>query len=234
MKDKLTIIIPSKNEEHYIANLLNCLRHQKLGRTKILIADCSTDNTRQVIQDNSAYLNIEIIEGGPVAVARNRGAKLAKTPFLLFIDADVILPDNYTIRDALFEMESKRLDLVGAKIFCYDDDKKAQLSFSLFNFINGIMKYFSPFCVGAFFLTRKNTFFEYGGFEENYITSEDFFLSKKYPPKKFQILNHYFGQDSRRFKKMGYLGMVVYLLKNFLNRNNPDYWKSQEHTNYWK
>jgi hypothetical protein len=37
-----------------------------------------------------------------------------------------------------------------------------------------------------------------------------------YDPKKFKIINHYFGQDSRRFKKMGYFGMGYYLIKTLL------------------
>jgi hypothetical protein len=44
---------------------------------------------------------------------------------------------------------------------------------------------------------------------------------------------HYFGQDSRRFKKMGYFGMAAYLVKNFLNRNNAAYWQQLHHNRYW-
>lgn len=234
IKNKLTIIIPCKNEEHYIVNLLDCLRRQKLGQTKIIIADSSTDNTRQVIIENSFFLNVEIIDGGPVAVARNNGARLASTPFILFLDADVILPDIYMIKDALSEIENNKLDLVGAKIYCYDNDKRTSIGFKLFNFANGLLKHFCPFAVGAFMLTRRDKFNEFGGFSENHVTSEDFFLSRMYSPKKFKILNNYFGQDSRRFKKMGYFGMVSYLIKNFLNQNNPNYWKKDIHLNYWK
>ena len=78
------------------------------------------------------------------------------------------------------------------------------------------MKHWVPFAVGAFMLTRRDKFEEYGGFPAKYETSEDFFLSKQYSPKKFKIAKHYFGQDSRRFKKMGYFGMSWYLIKNFL------------------
>ena len=81
----LTIIIPSKNEEKYIGYLLDDLSKQ-VKDTRIIIADCSTDNTKDIIlqkklEDN---LNIELIEGGPVSEAKNNGAKLTKTPYLLF------------------------------------------------------------------------------------------------------------------------------------------------------
>jgi hypothetical protein len=83
-------------------------------------------------------------------------------------------------------------------------------------------------------LTRKDKFIELGGFPEKYSTSEDYFLSRKYDPKKFKILNHYFGQDSRRFKRMGYFGMTTYLIKNFINRNNKQYWENLDSSKYWR
>jgi len=233
ISDKITIVVPCKNEENYIHHLLDALRGQNIGNTRVIIADCSTDNTRKVIRDNSYDLNVEIIDGGPVSIAKNRGARLVTTPYILFIDADVRFFKDTVIRDAVNLIERKNLDLVGLNIKCYDRDIRAKIGFTAFNVINHTLKFFSPFAVGAFMLTRKDKFEEYGGFPENLLTSEDYFLSKKYSPKKFKIIRHHFGQDSRRFKKMGYLGMGKYLVKNFVNRNNKQYWNSLEHNKYW-
>ena len=46
LSDKITIVIPCKNEENYIHHLLDSLRNQNIDDTRIIIADCSTDNTR--------------------------------------------------------------------------------------------------------------------------------------------------------------------------------------------
>ena len=213
--------------------MLDSLRAQNISTTRIIIADCSTDNTRQVIQDNSLGLNVEIIDGGPVSFAKNNGARLVTTPYILFIDADVRFFKNTVIQDAVDKIQSKNLDLVGLNIKCYDRDMRAMVGFALFNTINHTLKFFSPFAVGAFMLTRKDKFDEFGGFPEQFATSEDYFLSRKYSPRKFKIVRHYFGQDSRRFKKMGYLGMGKYLIKNFINRNNKKYWDSLDSSKYW-
>jgi glycosyltransferase involved in cell wall biosynthesis len=233
LSDKITIVVPCKNEEDYIHHLLQSLQDQDIGDTKIIIADCSTDNTRQVIRDKSGTLNVEIIDGGPVSLAKNRGARLVTTPYILFIDADVRFFKNTVIRDAVDLIESKNLDLIGLNIKCYDRDPRAKLGFALFNVVNHTLKFFSPFAVGAFMLTRRDRFEEFGGFPEQFSTSEDYFLSRMYSPKKFKILKHHFGQDSRRFKKMGYLGMGKYLIKNFINRNNKAYWDSLDNSKYW-
>lgn len=233
ISDKITIVVPCKNEENYIAHLLMHLRQQSIGNTRIIIADCSTDNTREVIKIMKGELNVEIIDGGPVSVAKNNGANLVTTPYILFIDADVRFFKDNVIQDAVSLMESKNLDLVGLKIKCYDRDARAKIGFIIFNTINQAMKYFSPFAVGAFMLTRRDRFEEFGGFPEKFSTSEDYFLSRKYSPRKFRIIRHHFGQDSRRFKKMGYLGMGKYLIKNFINRNNQAYWDKLDSSKYW-
>ena len=233
ISDKITIVVPCKNEENYIHHLLDSLRGQRIGNTRVIIADCSTDNTRQVIQDNIHGLNVEIIDGGPVSIAKNNGARLVDTPYILFIDADVRFFKNTVIQDAVNAMELKNLDLIGLNIKCYDKDIRAKIGFTAFNLINHSLKFFSPFAVGAFMLTRKDKFEEYGGFPEQFSTSEDFFLSRKYSPKKFKIVRHHFGQDSRRFKKMGYMGMARYLVKNFVNRNNKAYWDKLDSSKYW-
>jgi glycosyltransferase involved in cell wall biosynthesis len=233
LSEKITIVVPCKNEENYIAHLLMHLRQQDIGGTRIIIADCSTDRTREVIEIMKGELNVEVIEGGPVSIAKNRGAKLVTTPYILFIDADVRFFKDTVIHDAVDTIESKNLDLVGLKIRCYDRDTKAKIGFVVFNTINHALKYFSPFAVGAFMLTRRDRFEEFGGFPENCVTSEDYFLSRKYSPKKFRIIRHHFGQDSRRFQKMGYFGMARYLVKNFVNRNNQAYWDRLDSSQYW-
>ena len=233
ISDKITIVVPCKNEENYIHHLLDSLRAQDIGDTRIIIADCSTDRTRQVIQDNSDRLRVEIIDGGPVSIAKNRGAELVTTPYILFIDADVRFFKNTVIQDAVNLIETKNLDLIGLNIKCYDRDIRAKIGFTAFNLINHTLKYFSPFAVGAFMLTRRDRFEQYGGFPEKFSTSEDFFLSRMYSPRKFRLIRHHFGQDSRRFKKMGYMGMAKYLVKNFVNRNNKQYWDSIDNSKYW-
>jgi len=233
LSNKITIVIPSKNEENYIAHLLDNLITQEVGFTRIIVADCSTDKTRSVIDLYRPRLNIEVIDGGPVSLAKNRGAKLVNTPYILFIDADVRFFKSTVIHDAVNALEAENLDLVGLNAKCYDGDIRAQIGFTIFNVINHVLKYFSPFAVGAFMLTRRDKFQELGGFPEQFATSEDYFLSRKYSVNKFKLLNHYFGQDSRRFRKMGYFGMSKYLIKNFWNRNNKAYWDNLDSSKYW-
>jgi len=234
LQDLVTIIIPCKNEEKYIGYLLDSLSQQMgIGNTRILVADAdSTDNTINVVKLYNDVLNIEVIKGGPVSVGRNNGAKLATTPYILFLDADVRLFHPSTIYDAVNKMEAFKLDLVTANIKNYGPHLRASFLFWKFNLVNKIIAKKTPFAIGAFFLTRRSKFEEVGGFPNKYETSEDYILSQQYDPKKFMIIDHYFGQDERRFTKLGYLGMMWYMTVNFFNRNNLKHFEKAK-VNYW-
>ena len=237
IKDKITIVIPCRNEADYITRtIISIVKQTNIYGTKVIIADAhSTDDTRDVINklkvNFSDIIDIELIDGGPVAYGRNVGAKLVKTKYVLFIDADVVLMNSNLIENTLKEMYRYRLDLLTCKLKSYGKDKRTSIAFLLFNIINGIFSKFTPFAVGTYFLTCKSKFDELGGFDEELNNSEDYFLSKQYSSKKFRISNNYVGQDDRRFKKMGYLGMLKLILGGFFNRNNREFFIKD--VNYW-
>lgn len=235
LKDLVTIVVPCKNEEKYIGHLLKDLfLSWEIGGVRIIIADAdSTDNTKNIIKDWSWSLNIEIIQGGPVSEGRNNGSKLVTTPYILFLDADVRLFSNYAIYDAVNCMHKENLELITCSPKNYGKEWQASVLFYLFGLFNKVMTKFTPFAIGAFFLTRRSKFEELGGFPSKYDTSEDYILSKQYSPKKFKIVNHYFGQDERRFKKLGYWGMIKYMTMNFINRNNLEHFENAK-VNYWE
>ena len=95
MKNLITIVIPSYNEENYIYNTLWRISRQKFeGIIRVIVADNnSTDGTLERISKASEdfkNLQIELIQGGNTPMARNNGAKLVTTPYILFMDADAI------------------------------------------------------------------------------------------------------------------------------------------------
>lgn len=238
ISENLTIIIPTYNEEKYITNTINSIYKQNgINGTRIIVSDNhSTDKTRDKVKILSKLysekINIEIINGGSVSVGRNNGAKISLTKYILFIDGDSILYDKNTIQDALNQIIIKNSELLTCKVKSDNGTIKTVIVFKLFNLINKFLSMKTPFAVGTFFLTDRNVFNSLGGFDETIKNSEDFCLSKQYNPEKFIILNHYVGQDDRRFKKMGYFNMIKLVIINFLNRNNKDFFKKD--VGYWE
>jgi predicted glycosyltransferase involved in capsule biosynthesis len=88
------------------------------------------------------------------------------------------------------------------------------------------------FSTGVFFMIGRDRFYKLGGFDESVHQSEDYLLSRKINKKRFSIINNHVGQDDRRYKKMGYFGMVKMVIKNWVNRNDIEHFR--KNINYWK
>jgi glycosyltransferase involved in cell wall biosynthesis len=223
----ITVIIPCKDEENYIGDTLLSLNNQKnIEGTKVIILDGdSTDNTIDVINNIKKKVNYEILieKGGKVSYARNKGATMVNTKYVLFLDADVTFTDNDTILSTLTELENG-YDLITCKLKSRSGFP-LNLGFYLFNIIHSKLK--TSFSMGAYFMTSIESFNGYGGFDETIKQSEDFILSKKYPIDKFKIINRYVTQDDRRFKKMGYWFYVKFLIRNYIKRNDEDHFRKE-------
>ncbi len=233
MEKELTIVIPAKNEEDYIGRLLEELSLQRIGKTQIFLADAkSTDNT--VLEaKKTAYdlgLNLEVIEGGMPAVGRNRGAKRAKTPYVLFIDADVTFSDRFDLSNCLEKVKGFDLLTTTPKMRTAED-KIAVFLMWVNKITTKIISLKYPFAVGGFTLVNRDVFLSLGGYDEEVKHTEDWLFSKSVDPKRFVLTYGLITQDNRRFKKFGYYGMVKLMWKNWKNRNNRDYFLKD--AGYW-
>lgn len=240
IKDYLSIVIPCKNEENYIKRTLNEISIQSgISGTRVIIADGgSTDSTIQKIEEfiksEDNNLNIEVIAGGTVSVGRNRGAALVKTPFILFLDADITFTDLSAIDTSSNALkENTNLELIGTTPeYMGEPDIAASLIFIFNRFTARIMSIMDPFAIGAFMLISRKKFIELGGFDEMVHQSEDWLLSRQIKTKNFKLIPNLITQDNRRFKKFGYLKMLKMAMKNWFNRGNKKhFYKDQK---YWE
>lgn len=227
MSSFITVIIPCKDEEKYIGDTLLSLNNQKnIEGVKVIILDGnSTDNTIGIINNIKKKVKYEILieEGGKVSYARNKGATMVNTKYVLFLDADVTFTDDDTLFKSVEELENG-YDLITCKLKSRSGFP-LNLGFYLFNKIHPLLK--TSFSMGAYFMTSIESFNNYGGFDESIKQSEDFILSKRYPINKFKIINRYVTQDDRRFKKMGYWFYVKFLIRNYIKRNDEDHFRKE-------
>ena len=228
----LTIVIPCKNESKTIDETLTLLNFQdNIENVEVIIADSSDDGTTYQLEvRNQDKFNLKIIQGGLPAKARNNGAQLVETPYVLFIDSDMFLLDSSLLIDSIKEMRLHKFDLLTTKV--RTTSGKYNYVFRTFDMIQRISKSISPFCLGGFMLFRTDTFNELGGFDEQAQVSEDYLLSKQVEPKKFKILNRTIFTLPRRFDNKGILYMVRLMVRSYFNRNNKEFF-SNDNT-YWK
>jgi len=234
--EELTIVIPAKNEAGYIGTLLGSIRNQDyplVKTTKIYLADGdSTDGTEEIARSFTSDLMIEIIPGGPTPKARNNGARLAKSTYVLFVDADMEMRDTTLLRKAVALAKRKRFHLVTVLIRC---NEQGSFLDQLLYFLNNVAeigsKFFSPMATGMFMLFEKQWFDKLGGFNEKVTYAEDYFLSKQTEPRRFGVLWKYIIATNRRFKAMGHKKIFRLFMDTMLHSRRPEWFFEDKH--YW-
>jgi glycosyltransferase involved in cell wall biosynthesis len=229
---KLSIIIPSRNEENYISGVLGSIYESDIPFDfEVIIADNSTDSTRDIINYN--YPNVKIIHGGTVSQGRNNGVKVASGEYLIFMDADISFVDEDLINKAVNHMEDGS-DMVTTRLSC-DNDVIADMIYGVCNLIQlGSKIEGKPFSTGCFMGVKKSIFETLGGFDESLHFAEDYHLSRKVKPNKFKIIrNSTIYTDNRRFKKIGYFGLMRQFGRIALSRYNKNDESFKKDIGYW-
>lgn len=230
MKDQITIVIPSKNEKDNIYECVsNIAKQSGIAGTKVIIADTSDEAESLVwvykTQIQYRYsLDIQIIEGGFPAKGRLEGSKLVTTPYILFLDADIMLRDKSILSDCL----SYNTDLVTVP---FQTEKGFNWIFRLFDIQQRMSNWLgTPFAVGGFQLWKTESYWKTGGYDETHLFAEDYWVSQK--AENMKILNTKgVWTSARRFKNKGFFYMAWLTIKCYFNRNNSEFFK-QSH-NYW-
>ncbi|MBN1637560.1 MAG: glycosyltransferase family 2 protein [Ignavibacteriales bacterium] len=119
-KPLISVLIPARNEESNIGNLLNDLINQNYENIEIIVFnDESIDNTENIVKDFTKKQNIiNLINSNGLLdgwlgknYACNSLAQIAKGKYFLFLDADVRVGKNL-IESALSYIQKYKLSLI--------------------------------------------------------------------------------------------------------------------------
>jgi len=199
----LSIVIPTLNEENYLPRLLNCIKKQNFKDYEIIVADAnSKDKTREVAK----AFGCKIVKGGLPAIGKNVGAKASKGDLILFLDADLLLPDNF-LKDALKEFQDRNLDIASFFLSMTSEKILPTIFFNLF--YNYPLRLFGKrWPRGAMgILVRKNIHKSLKGFNEEIKLAEDsYYFRKASKIGKFGAINSTkLFPSLRRFQYEGWL-----------------------------
>ncbi len=118
MSTKVDIILPNRNKEMYLEETVNSVIKQTYDDWKLfIIDDCSTDNSRKIIEKYSSNKKINIIylkKNMGVAFSRNLGIRVSNSKYISFIDSDDLWSNN-KLEDQINFMEQNNY------LFTYTD-----------------------------------------------------------------------------------------------------------------
>jgi len=191
---KISIIIPTFNEERYIASCLDSILDTEydIKQIEVFVVDgMSSDKTRELVQIyHDKYSFIKLLENTQryTPIAMNLGIKASEGEFIFIISAHAVYESNYFLK-LLENIEKLNADCVGS-VLVTDVKNKHKKS----NAIKEILMHKfgvgnATFRVGssqieevdtvAFGCYNREVFEKYGYYDERLIRNQDIELNKR-------------------------------------------------------
>jgi glycosyltransferase involved in cell wall biosynthesis len=177
----VSVIITTFNYAQYIERCIRSVMDQSLENDAyeiIVVNDCSTDNTTDVLENYTNDVRIfNLEENVGLAGARNFGIKKAKGQFIVFLDADDYMHRDLVRTQKLFLEENNALDAVSVDYYLVDERGKHLQHVSTEN---------KPIACGIMF--RKDFLYNIGLYDETFRAREEEDLRIRWK-EKYNIYN---------------------------------------------
>ena len=179
----ISVIVPVFNQEKYIGRCLRSLMNQNLKEKYeiIVINDGSTDKTKyglKLFEDEITLINNKKNFGLPYSL--NVGIKKAKAPYIVRVDSDDYVNENYLNTLFMFLEQNLDIDAIACDYFLVDDKEKI---------IERKNCEIDPIACGIMFRTTQLV--EIGMYDEDFLINEERDLRirflKKYKIKRVKL-----------------------------------------------
>ena len=110
MRSFVDIILPNYNKEFFLQETIGSVLNQSYNNWKLIIIDnCSTDNSKKVIEkfrNNKKIIVVYLKKNMGASFSRNLGMRLSSSRYISFLDADDIWTPN-KLKNQISFMEEK-------------------------------------------------------------------------------------------------------------------------------
>jgi glycosyltransferase involved in cell wall biosynthesis len=173
-QDLVSIIIPTYNRGYILSRAIESVLNQTYQNTEIIIVDdCSTDNTEEIVKkfSDSRIQYISHSKNRGASAARNTGIKTAKGDFIAFLDSDdEYLPGKIEKSLAVFKKAPESTGMVCSNYY-WSRNKGKKIAFLKFSLKNAMRKWAFPPSSSS--VVRRKVFLKIGFFDEELEASND-------------------------------------------------------------
>ena len=204
---KLSVIIPTLNEERHVGSLLSDIAAQTREPEEVLVVDAgSTDGTVPVAR---RFAFAKLLEGEPpVACGRNLGGRSATGDVLIFLDADVRLPKAF-FEGFLEEFEGRRLEVACPFYMPYRSTRAVEGFHALFNLVLKAVQGISPSGAGHCIAVRGDLFRGSSGFDPGLKFDDIELIRRLSKGRRFGMVEEQVFVSDRRYREQGVLRMML-------------------------
>lgn len=112
---KISVVVPVYNTERYLRRCLDSILNQTLREIEVIIVnDESPDNSHKIIEEyklKDSRIKVINKKNGGISSARNTGIEYANGKYIIHIDSDDWIEQNY-FKDMFFRAKKDDLDIV--------------------------------------------------------------------------------------------------------------------------
>lgn len=183
MNDLVSVILPTYNRAHTLLRAANSVLNQTYKNFElIIIDDCSTDNTEEVVKNihDERIVYIRQFSNKGAAAARNTGIKIAKGDYVAFQDSDdEWLPEKLEKQMNVFKSVSLEVGVVYTGFWRIEKGKKIYIPATKttkkeVDIHNKLLK--GNFITTQVAVVKKECFKKLGGFDERLPRLQDWEL----------------------------------------------------------
>jgi glycosyltransferase involved in cell wall biosynthesis len=171
---KISVIIPTKNEEEKLPPLLKSIESQTYSNIEVIIADSmSTDRTQEIgLKFGAKVVKIPVVG---VGAASSSAAKQSSGSIIIRCDADTIFLPEFMENIVKTFQGNKDIYVILCSHYYYDGN-------FIINFLSFLrVKYWMPPWMTPGYMTaiRREIYFEVGGYDPQMRTDEDTDLGRR-------------------------------------------------------
>jgi glycosyltransferase involved in cell wall biosynthesis len=211
MSMKVSIVIPTLNEENYIGFVLSDIARQTRKAHEVIVIDgTSQDATASVVE---RFPGVDLLIGAPpVANQRNLGGRKASGDILIFLDADVRLSETF-LEGFLERLEQRNLDIACPLYTPYRSTFLIKVIHAFINVVFMALQMALPSGAGTCIAVKRETFQKSPGFDPTLKLGEDVALVRKLSKgHRFGIVAKQLFVSDRRYKEEGVPRMLIKLM----------------------
>ena len=237
----ISIVIPTKNEEKLLERCLMQFTPEIRQRFRVEVIVSDGGSTDDTIGIATAYADFIATHEGKwrqtIAEGRNRGAELARSNLLLFINADTLLSDVPLFLERMLQRFAvdESLAAIATRVEVFPEERK--WSDRLFHaYFNRYVKYANALGLGMgrgeCQIVRRKAFEALRGYNVAMAAGEDFDLYRRLRSMGSVRFDHHLlvYESPRRYRKYGYAHVYFDWIRNgfavmFKHRSSDQVWE---------
>ena len=197
-----SVVIPALNEERLLGGLLSDLAAQSRPPDEVFVVDAGSEDGTVAVAERFPFVEV-IRSTPPVAVGRNAGGRQASGDVIVFLDADVRLPETF-LAGFLGEFERRGYDIACPLYYPHDSTPAVERFHDVFNLVMRATQNLSPSGAGACVAVRGGLFRDSAGFDPSFKFDDIELIRRLSKGRRFGIVEEKVLVSDRRFREQGF------------------------------